>query len=48
MAVIGMTERGKKSNEDELGELAGQVIARYTKSGEFVMPLSTAIATARG
>jgi ubiquinone/menaquinone biosynthesis C-methylase UbiE len=54
MAVIGMTERGKKLNEGERGELAGQiaaeshtVIARYTKNGEFVMPLSTNLATAR-
>ena len=55
MAVIGMTERGKTLNAGERGELAGQiaaeshaVIARYTKNGEFVMPLSTNIATARG
>jgi ubiquinone/menaquinone biosynthesis C-methylase UbiE len=54
MAVIGMTEKGKKLNERERGELAGRiaaeshaVIARYTKHGEFVMPLSTNIATAR-
>ena len=54
MAVIGMTERGKKLNEGERGELAGQiaaesheVIARYTKHGEFTIPLSTNIATAR-
>ncbi len=54
MAVIGMTEKGKKLNEGERGELAGKiaaesqaVIARYTKQGEFVIPLSTNIATAR-
>ena len=54
MAVIGMTETGKKMNEGERSELAGRigaesqaVIARYTKQGEFVMPLSTNIATAR-
>jgi ubiquinone/menaquinone biosynthesis C-methylase UbiE len=54
MAVIGMTDKGKKLNEGERGELATQiaaeshaVIARYTKHGEFVMPLSTNIATAR-
>jgi ubiquinone/menaquinone biosynthesis C-methylase UbiE len=54
MAVIGMTEKGKKLNEGERGELAGKiaaeshtVIARRTKHGEFVVPLSTNIATAR-
>lgn len=54
MAVIGMTEKGKKLNEGERGELAAKiatesrtVIARYTKHGEFVIPLSTNIATAR-
>ena len=54
MAVIGMTERGKKLKEGERGELAGRiaaesraVIARHTKDGEFVIPLSTNIATAR-
>jgi hypothetical protein len=54
MAVIGMTEKGKKLNEGERGELAGHIaaeshaiIARYTKHGEFVIPLSTNIATAR-
>lgn len=53
MAVIGMTERGKKLNERERGALAGQiaadshaVVARYTKGGQFVIPLSTNIATA--
>ena len=54
MAVIGMTEKGKKLNEAQRGELAGRiaaeshaVIARYRKQGEFVIPLSTNIATAR-
>jgi ubiquinone/menaquinone biosynthesis C-methylase UbiE len=54
MAVIGMTETGKKLNEGQRSELAGQiaaeshaVIARYTTHGGFVMPLSTNIATAR-
>jgi ubiquinone/menaquinone biosynthesis C-methylase UbiE len=53
MAVIGMSERGKKLNEGERREVAGQivakshaVIARYTKHGAFVIPLSTNIATA--
>ena len=54
MAVIGMTDAGKKLGESERGELAGriaaeshQVIAKYTKDGEFVLPLATNIATAR-
>jgi ubiquinone/menaquinone biosynthesis C-methylase UbiE len=54
MAVIGMTERGKRLNEGARGELAGRiaaeshaVIARHTQHGEFVIPLATNIATAR-
>ena len=54
MAVIGMSDKGKTMNETERRELAGQiaadsqeVIARFTKSGAFVFPLTTNIATAR-
>lgn len=54
MAVIGMSEKGKAMSEAERGELAVQiaaesqdVIARTTKNGMFVLPLSTNIATAR-
>jgi ubiquinone/menaquinone biosynthesis C-methylase UbiE len=54
MAVIGMTDAGKKLAESERGELAGRiaadskdVIAKYTRNGEFVLPLATNIATAR-
>jgi ubiquinone/menaquinone biosynthesis C-methylase UbiE len=54
MAVIGMTDKGKKMNDAERGELAGRiaaeshdVIARFTKDGAFVFPLATNIATAR-
>jgi hypothetical protein len=54
MAVIGMTDAGKKLNEEERRDLAAriaaeshEVIARSTKHGEFVMPLSTNIATGR-
>ena len=53
MAVIGMSEKGKALNEVERGELAGRiaaesrdVIAKATKNGTFVLPLSTNIATA--
>ena len=53
MAVIGMTDVGKKLSERERGELAGQiasesrdVISRHTKNGELVVPLSSNIATA--
>jgi hypothetical protein len=54
MAVIGMSEKGKAMSEAERGELAVQiaaesqdVIARTTKNGMFVLPLTTNIATAR-
>ncbi len=54
MAVIGMSETGKAMSEAERGELAGRiaadsqdVIARATKNGMFVLPLTTNIATAR-
>lgn len=53
MAVIGMSEQGQAMSEAERGELAGQivtesqdVIAKATKSGMFVLPLTTIIATA--
>ena len=53
MAVIGMSDKGKAMNEAERGELAGRiatesedVIAKATKNGTFVLPLSTNIATA--
>jgi ubiquinone/menaquinone biosynthesis C-methylase UbiE len=54
MAVIGMSEKGKTLNESERGELAGRIaadsqeaIARHTKDGAFVFPITTNIATAR-
>jgi hypothetical protein len=54
MAVIGMSEKGKTMSEVERAELAGRiavesgdVIARATKNGMFVLPLITTIATAR-
>jgi ubiquinone/menaquinone biosynthesis C-methylase UbiE len=54
MAVIGMTDKGKTMDETERGELAGriaadsqEVIARSTRNGAFVFPLTTNIATAR-
>ena len=54
MAVIGMSEQGKAMSEAERGELAGRiaaesqdVIAKATKNGMFVLPLTTNIATAR-
>jgi ubiquinone/menaquinone biosynthesis C-methylase UbiE len=53
MAVIGMSERGKAMSEAERGELAGRIaeesgdtIARVTKNGTFVLPLTSTIATA--
>jgi len=53
MAVIGMSEKGKTMSEAERGELAGRIaaesgdaIARATKNGTFVLPLTTNIATA--
>ena len=52
MAVIGMSEKGKAMSEAERGELAGRIaadsgeaIARATKAGIFVLPLTTNIAT---
>ena len=54
MAVIGMSEKGKAMSEAERGELAGRIaaesqdaIARATKNGMFVLPLTTNIATAQ-
>jgi hypothetical protein len=53
MAVIGMSDKGKAMSEAERGELAGRiaaesqdVIARATKNGLFVVPLTANIATA--
>lgn len=53
MAVIGMSEKGKAMSEAERGELAGRiaadsgdVIARATRNGMFVVPLTSTIATA--
>ena len=53
MAVIGMSEKGKTMSEAERGELAGRIaadsehaIAKATKNGTFVLPLTTNIATA--
>jgi ubiquinone/menaquinone biosynthesis C-methylase UbiE len=53
MAAIGMSEKGKAMSEAERGELAGRiaaeskdVIARATRNGMFVLPLTTNIATA--
>lgn len=53
MAVIGMSEKGKALSESERGELAGRIaaeckdtIARSTRNGVFVLPLTTTIATA--
>lgn len=54
MAVIGMTDAGRKLSDSERGELAGriaaeshEVIAKHTRDGELVIPLSANIATAR-
>lgn len=54
MAAIGMSEKGKAMSEADRIELAGRVavesgdlIARSTKDGMFVLPLTTTIATAR-
>ena len=54
MAVIGMSDTGKTMTEPQRGELAGriaaesqEVIAKATKGGMFVLPLSTNIAIAR-
>jgi ubiquinone/menaquinone biosynthesis C-methylase UbiE len=53
MAVIGMSDKGKALSEAERGELAGQIagesqnaVARGTKNGMFVLPLTTIFATA--
>jgi len=53
MAVIGMSDKGKAMSEAERGELAGRiaaetgdVIARATKNGKFVLPLATNIGIA--
>jgi hypothetical protein len=52
MAVIGMSEKGKAMSEPERGELAGRIaaesgdlIAKATKNGTFVLPMVTNIAT---
>jgi len=54
MAVIGMSDKGKAMSEAERGELAGRIaaesqdlIAKATRNGMFVFPLTTNIATAR-
>ena len=54
MAVIGMSEKGKAMSEGERGELAGriaadseEVIAKATRAGMFVLPLSSNVATGR-
>jgi len=53
MAAIGMSDKGKTMSEAERGELAGQIaaesrdaIAKATKNGVFVLPLTTIFATA--
>ena len=53
-AVVGMSEKGKGMSEAERLEVAGRIaadsqdaIARYTKNGEWVFPLTANIATAR-
>jgi ubiquinone/menaquinone biosynthesis C-methylase UbiE len=53
MAVIGMSEKGKAMSEAERGELAGRIaadsgdaIAKATKNGMFVLPLTSNLATA--
>ncbi len=53
MAAIGMSERGKTMSEAERDELASQIavesqdaIARATRNGRFVLPLTTLCATA--
>jgi SAM-dependent methyltransferase len=52
MAVIGMSDKGKAMSEGERSELAGrmaadseEVIAKATKNGMFVLPLTSNIAT---
>ncbi len=51
MAAIGMSDKGKAMSEPERGELAGQIaaesqdaIAKATKNGMFVLPLTTVFA----
>jgi len=53
MAVIGMSDKGKAMSDAERGELAGRIaaesadaIAKETKNGMFVLPLTSIIATA--
>jgi ubiquinone/menaquinone biosynthesis C-methylase UbiE len=53
MAVIGMSDKGKAMSEAERVELAGRIaadteeaIARLTKNGEWIFPLTTNIAIA--
>ena len=53
MAVIGMSEKGKTMSEADRGELAGRIaaesgdaIVKASKSGMFVLRLTTNIATA--
>jgi ubiquinone/menaquinone biosynthesis C-methylase UbiE len=53
MAAIGMSDKGKAMSEAERGELASQIVgesrdalARATKDGTFVLPLTATIATA--
>jgi SAM-dependent methyltransferase len=54
MAVVGMSDKGKTMSEAERGELAGRIagesqelVARATKNGAFVIPLTANVATAR-
>ncbi len=54
MAAIGMSDQGKAMSEAERSELAGRIasesadlIARSTKDGTFILPLTTNIATGR-
>jgi hypothetical protein len=53
MAAIGMSEKGKAMSEAERGELAAQIaaesqeaVAKATKNGTFVLPLTMIFATA--
>jgi ubiquinone/menaquinone biosynthesis C-methylase UbiE len=53
MAVIGMSDQGKAMSEAERGQLAGRIaaesaeaIAKATRNGMFVLPLTTNIAIA--
>lgn len=54
MAVIGMSDKGKAMSEPERGQLAGRIaaesqdaVARATRNGMFVMPLTTNLAIGR-